>query len=85
MRKLKKYKRYVASFIKEKTMSNIFNNPVLMIDKKKPKTPYYSIEIRIIDFEPNYDHDRPTPGFYIRFCRAIKAAKKTFKTVLERG
>jgi len=54
--KMKTYIRYLAII----DSKNPLESKVLCIDKIPPATPYYKIDIRVLEHEKLYGHERPS-------------------------
>jgi hypothetical protein len=83
MQIMKKYKRYVSCM--DKTKKEVFDSVVMHLETEIMDVPYYTVELRILDFEPNYIGSRPTLSFRSRLKKAIREAVTVFKAVIKTG
>lgn len=51
-------------------------------EKREPETPYFLVKLTVLKHEKSFSGQRPTPCFFKRFLRALRAAKNTFKNTL---
>jgi len=62
---------------------NPLDGDVLILNKVPPKTPYYSINIKILKHEKAYIQNRPLPKLAIRLKIGFIEAIKTFRHFVE--